>query len=116
MPHVSHFSKKDKHVEQDGNENVKEGMVAPEDGIVHLGEIDTMQCDVARTPKGTLNTFPTSRVHSVVEIGNNSEPSGQIEGDLHKRRYMPSLSPRRYYKNGVSFLLLNSDVIKLCSG
>lgn len=94
-------------------------MAAPEDGIIHLADIETGQCDVQeleKTPKGTHNTFATGRVYNIVQIGNDFELSGQVQRTLHHRRYMRSLSPRSYYKNNVSFLLLNSNVFKLCCG
>lgn len=105
VPHDSHLSEKNKHVE--------------EDDIVRLADMETMECDVqevASTPKGTQNTFRTGKFHSNVQIGNDYEPSGQVHRHSHQRRHMRSMSPRSEQKNSVSFLLLNSYVHASCSG
>lgn len=105
MPLVSHLSVKNKQGEQDVIQSPKEGIVSPKDAVVHLTDIDHMQCDVeevAKTPKGTQSTFPSGRVDTAVQTDIDSETAGHVHRDLHMRRYRRSLSPSTYYKNSVS--------------
>lgn len=101
------MSEKNKLVELDRIEYVKDGKDDPSDGIVHHEEIDTMEGEVqevGRTPQPTHNAFSTERVNNTVHIDDDSDPSGQVHRDHPRIRYMRSPSPRRNYKSTVSLL------------
>lgn len=90
--------------QQHGTEYIKEGMAAPTDAIIHLDNVESMECDVhdiTRTPKLTNMRVSKRRVDIEVQTKIDSKPSGHLQRDHHHKRRNRSFSPSVYYKHSV---------------
>lgn len=92
------------------SEHDNKGKAVTPDGFIEVNDMEEMDYDtqnVARTANTVNQKGPRVTVDTEVQVCIDSDPIGQVQRDLHRRSYVPSLSPTTYYRGSVRIPVLN---------